>query len=85
MVNRQAEAGKMGFLIGVIGLAVGAIGFWLDFSADPFAAAHHAQAISYYGIGVSGIFAAIIGFILQLWSPKLRLRALSRYGAANKV
>ncbi len=75
----------MGFLIGIIGLAVGALGFWLDFSADPFATVHHAQAISYSGIGVSGIFVAIVGFILQLWSPKLRIRMPGRVRAVNKA
>jgi hypothetical protein len=76
---------KMGFLIGIAGLVMGAIGFWLDFSTDPFLAARHASAISYFGVGMFGIFVAILGFIIQLWSPKLKIFGASPIGAANKI
>jgi hypothetical protein len=75
----------MGFLIGIAGLVMGAIGFWLDFSADPFLAAHHTATISYFGVGMLGIFVAIFGFIIQLWLPKLTIFRESSVSAVNKI
>jgi hypothetical protein len=79
-VRRLAEA-KMGFLIGLLGLAVGFIGFWFDFSADPFSTQ---PSPAYFDIGVAGIAFAIVGFIIQMWprsAARAARRAASRAGA----
>ena len=59
----------MGFVVGILGLAAGFAGFWLDFSADPFAA-QPSQA--YLDLGVGSIALAILGFIIQMW-PRRRV------------
>lgn len=58
----------MGFAVGILGLAAGFIGFWMDFSADPFAAQ---PSETYFNLGVGGIALAILGFIVQMW-PRRR-------------
>ncbi|MDB5394318.1 MAG: hypothetical protein JWM91_1824 [Rhodospirillales bacterium] len=75
----------MGFLIGIAGLVVGAVGFWLDFSADPFLASRHLSTISYFGIGIFGILVAILGFVLQLWLPRLKIVGPNRVGAPTRM
>jgi hypothetical protein len=62
----------MGFLIGLFGLATGLVGFWLDFSADPFSAQ---PSPAYFDIGVGGIAFAVIGFIIQMWPRRTARRA----------
>lgn len=59
----------MGFLVGVLGLAAGFVGFWLDFSSDPFAAQ---PSPAYFDLGIGGIVVAILGFIIQMW-PRRRV------------
>jgi len=59
----------MGFVVGILGLAAGFIGFWLDFSADPFAAQ---PSVVWFDLGVGGIVLAILGFIIQMW-PRRRV------------
>lgn len=59
----------MGFLIGIAGLIAGVAGFWLDFSADPFATQ---PSQVYFDLGVGGISLAILGFIVQMW-PRRRV------------
>ena len=59
----------MGFAVGILGLAVGFIGFWLDFSSDPFAAQPSAV---WFDLGVGGVVFAILGFIIQMW-PRRRV------------
>ena len=54
----------MGFLIGILGLFVG---FWSDFSADPFAAE---PSPAWFGLGVAGIALAVLGFTIQMWSRR---------------
>jgi hypothetical protein len=76
-MRRLAEA-KMGFLIGLFGLAVGFAGFWMDFSADPFSTQ---PSPAYFDIGVAGIAFAIAGFIIQMWPRSAARRAASRAGA----
>jgi hypothetical protein len=72
-MRRLVEA-KMGFLVGLLGLVVGFIGFWADFSADPFSS----QASStLFDIGVAGIALAVISFIIQMW-PRGAARAARR-------
>ncbi|HEX4508364.1 MAG TPA: hypothetical protein VH722_21730 [Alphaproteobacteria bacterium] len=61
----------MGFVIGILGLAAGLIGFWFDFSADPFAAEPSAV---WFDLGVGGVSLAILGFIIQMW-PRRRVAA----------
>jgi thiamine transporter ThiT len=60
---------KMGFLIGIAGLVTGFVGFWLDFSADPFGAR---PSQSFFDLGIAGIALAIAGFIVQMW-PRRRI------------
>jgi hypothetical protein len=52
----------MGFLIGVFGLVAGSVGFWLDFSADPFASSSSTDL----NLGVIGIACAVAGFAIQM-------------------
>lgn len=59
----------MGFLIGILGLSVGLVGFWSDFSADPFAAE---PSPAWFGLGVAGIAVAVLGFAIQMW-PRRRI------------
>ena len=59
----------MGFLIGMFGLVVGLVGFWLDFSADPFAAT---PSPAWFDLGIAGITCAIGGFIIQM-RPRRRI------------
>ena len=59
----------MGFLIGILGLVIGFVGFLFDFSADPFAAQ---PSPAWFDLGVAGIAIAIIGFIVQMW-PRRRI------------
>jgi hypothetical protein len=59
----------MGFLIGIFGLIVGFAGFWLDFSADPFAAQ---PSPAWFGLGMAGIALAVLGFTVQMW-PRRRI------------
>jgi len=59
----------MGFLVGIFGLIVGFAGFWLDFSADPFAAQ---PSLAWFELGVAGIAVAVLGFIVQMW-PRRRI------------
>src|ERR1700679_2423344 len=79
-VRRLAEA-KMGFLIGLFGLAVGFVGFWFDFSADPFPAQ---SSPAYFDIGVAGIAFAIAGFIIQMW-PRSAARAARRAASRTRA
>jgi hypothetical protein len=64
----------MGFLVGLFGLIVGFVGFWFDFSADPFSTQ---PSPAYFDIGVAGIAFAIVGFIIQMW-PRSAIRAARR-------
>jgi hypothetical protein len=64
----------MGFLVGVLGLVVGFIGFWADFSADPFSVQ---SSSTNFDIGVAGIAVAVAAFIVQMW-PRRRARATRR-------
>jgi hypothetical protein len=78
---RQLAGAKMGFLIGLFGLAVGFAGFLMDFSADPFSTQ---PSPAYFDIGVAGIAFAIVGFIIQMWprsAARTARRAASRTGA----
>ena len=59
----------MRFLVGILGLVVGFVGFWLDFSADPFATQ---PSPAWFDLGIAGIACAIGGFILQMW-PRRRI------------
>lgn len=59
----------MGFLIGVFGLLIGLVGFWRDFSSDPFAAQ---PSPAWFDLGIAGIACAIAGFIIQMW-PRRRV------------
>jgi len=71
----------MGFLVGLLGLVVGVIGFWADFSSDPFSV----QASSTnFDMGVAGIAVAIAAFVIQMWprsNARAARRAASRAGA----
>jgi hypothetical protein len=71
----------MGFLVGVLGLVVGFIGFWADFSADPFSVQ---SSSTNFDIGVAGIAVAVAAFVIQMWprsSARAARRAASRTGA----
>ena len=67
----------MGFLVGMVGLVVGFIGFWADFSADPFSVQ---SSSTNFDMGVAGIAVAVAAFIIQMW-PRSSARAASRAGA----
>jgi hypothetical protein len=69
----------MGFLVGVLGLVVGFIGFWTDFSADPFSVQ---SSSTNFDIGVAGIAIAVAAFIVQMW-PRRRARALQGQASAR--
>ena len=64
----------MGFLVGVLGLVIGIIGFWADFSADPFSVQ---SSTTNFDMGVAGIAVAVAAFVIQMW-PRRRARALAR-------
>jgi hypothetical protein len=64
----------MGFLVGVLGLVVGFIGFWADFSADPFLTR---SSSTNFDLGVAGIAIAVFAFIIQMW-PRSAARATRR-------
>jgi len=71
----------MGFLVGVLGLFVGFIGFWADFSADPFSVQ---SSSTNFDMGIAGIAVAVVAFIVQMWprsSARAARRAASRAGA----
>jgi len=72
-MRRLAEA-EMGFLVGVLGLVVGFIGFWTDFSADPFSVQSSSTS---FDMGIAGIAVAVAAFIVQMW-PRRRARATRR-------
>ena len=79
-MRRLAEA-EMGFLVGVLGLFVGFIGFWADFSADPFSVQ---SSSTNFDMGIAGIAVAVVAFIVQMWprsSARAARRAASRAGA----
>jgi hypothetical protein len=67
----------MGFLVGVLGLVIGFIGFWGDFSADPFSVQ---SSSTNFDIGIAGVAVAVAAFIIQMCSRR-RTRAASRSGA----
>ena len=62
----------MGFLIGLLGLAVGIGGFWLDFDSNPIPVSTYAQASGYFDLGAAGILVATLGFLMQLFSFAFR-------------
>lgn len=76
-VRRLVEA-EMGFLVGLLGLVVGVIGFWADFSADPFSG--QPSSIN-FDMGAIGVAFAITGFIIQMWPRSAARRTAARTGA----
>jgi hypothetical protein len=75
-----AEA-EMGFLVGLLGLVVGIIGFWADFSADPFSTQ---SSTTNFDMGAVGIAFAVVGFIIQMW-PRSAARAARRAAARART
>jgi hypothetical protein len=69
--------GKMGFLIGLFGLAVGVTGFWLDFDAHPIPTSADPFISGYFDVGAAGILVATLGFLMQLFSFAFRRTAKS--------
>jgi ABC-type antimicrobial peptide transport system permease subunit len=67
----------MGFLVGILGLVIGLVGFWSDFSADPFAAP---PSPAWFDLGIAGIAVAVLGFIIQM-RPRRRVAAKSPQAA----
>jgi hypothetical protein len=62
----------MGFLIGLLGLAVGIGGFWLDFNAHPIPVSTDPFISAYFDLGAAGILVATLGFLMQLFSFAIR-------------
>jgi hypothetical protein len=76
-MRRFVEA-EMGFLVGLLGLVVGVIGFWADFSADPFSGQ---PSSTNFDMGALGVAFAVTGFVIQMWPRSAARRAASRAGA----
>jgi len=62
----------MGFLLGISGLAVGVLGFWLDFASHPMPTEIYTLSSGYFEIGAAGILVATLGFLIQMFSFALR-------------
>jgi hypothetical protein len=62
----------MGFLVGLLGLAVGIGGFWLDFNAHPLPASNDPFVSGYFDLGAAGILVATLGFLMQLFAFSIR-------------
>jgi hypothetical protein len=63
---------EMGFLVGLLGLATGVAGFWLDFNAHPIPTSAYPLTSGYFDLGAAGILVATLGFLMQLFSFALR-------------
>jgi hypothetical protein len=62
----------MGFLVGLLGLAAGVGGFWLDFNAHPIPISGFPLTSGYFDLGAAGILVATLGFLMQLFSFAIR-------------
>ncbi len=58
----------MGFLIGLLGLAFGVAGFWLDFNAHPIPTSAYPLTSGYFDLGAAGILVATLGFLMQFYA-----------------
>lgn len=62
----------MGFLVGINGLAVGILGFWLNFQLNPIPVSAEPLDSGYFDLGVAGIMVAVLGFMTQIVMNSLR-------------
>jgi hypothetical protein len=64
----------MKYLIGLIGIVVGAAGFWMDFSSHPDMAADSPLGSIYFDVGAAGILVATLCFMIQIVTNALPRR-----------
>jgi hypothetical protein len=75
---KSGEA-NMGFLAGVIGLAVGLTGFWLNFELNPMPVSAGPLDSGYFDLGTAGILVATLGFMTQIVMYAVRRTPKTRY------
>jgi hypothetical protein len=56
----------MRYLIGFIGIMVGAAGFWMDFASHPDMATDSPLGSAWFDIGAAGILVATLSFMIQM-------------------
>ena len=56
----------MGFLVGINGLAVGILGFWLNFQLNPIPVSAEPLDSGWFDLGMAGIMVATLGFLTQI-------------------
>ena len=56
----------MRYLIGLIGIMVGAAGFWMDFASNPNMGMDSPLSSTYFDIGATGILVATLSFMIQI-------------------
>jgi hypothetical protein len=71
----------MGFLVGVIGLAVGAVGFWLNFELNPIPVSAEPLDSGYFDLGATGVLVATLGFMTEIVAYAVRRAPGARFSA----
>ncbi len=64
----------MKYLIGFIGIVVGAAGFWMDFASNPNMASDSPLTSTYFDLGATGIAVATLCFMIQMVTNALPRR-----------